>query len=108
MGYPNGIVQGQNTILQVKKLISLYREGRTPTEAAEMVGVSPPTAIRYLKESGFNISQKGKRRRKDSLAQYAAYDRETDELICIGTCEEMAKCCGIKECTLRSYIILTL
>lgn len=91
------------TTLQRGRLISMVQdEGRTVMEAALAVGLCYQTAYRALLHLHIPIPHKGWRR--ELKAQYAAYDRKTDELVALGTADEVAHACGITVGTLRSYV----
>lgn len=91
------------TTLQRRRLIALIQdEGYTVMEAALAVGLCYNTVYHALLRLHVPIPHRGWR--KELKAQYAAYDRKTDELVALGTGAEVAHVCGITIGTLRTYV----
>lgn len=77
----------------------LHADGCTNIEMAEIFGVKPVTITNRLRDLGLTKNPKRCRFRK----QYAAYDRDTEQLLTIGTMSEIAAVTHQKEHTLFSY-----
>lgn len=77
----------------------LHADGCTNIEMAEILDTKPTTITHRLRKMG--LTRNPTRRR--FCKQYAAYDRDTEQLLAIGTVDELERALGIRAGTIRSY-----
>lgn len=91
----------QITYSQLQELRRLVEEeGYSSASAARQVGVSESSAYYRLRQLGVKLPTRG----IGKLAQYGAYDRETDQLVAMGSAREVAAQLGTTEATLRCQV----
>lgn len=81
-------------------LIVMYREKLSAREAAKRVSVPWPTLYKNLRKQGVNWE---KRRGRRNWMQYAVYDKKTDELLAVGTAQEVCKTMGWSPKSFRTF-----
>lgn len=90
------------TAKQLKQAIELVENrGYSAKAAATEVNAPYNQVVYYLHKSGINWKKKWSEEMK---AHYAVYDKKTDELLAIGTGEEICKQMGWKIESLYCYV----